>query len=103
MTSPEHRAILKNLNSLCDNISTAATSVWFAQNLAEKGFIGSQVQNKALRTGVSEYEKVAELLAPVRAQIESNPSRLYDLIEILSKEPALKLSVASLESCMAGI
>ena len=103
MNSPvELRALQRSSDTLCNNISTASTPVWFAQKLLEKGFISSQVQRRALILGFSDYEKVAELLDAVRSQVELNPDKYYELLEILHGEPALENSISRLESAMAG-
>ena len=100
MASPECTALQKSTSTLCDNISTAAGPTWFAQKLLERGLITSHLQGRTLTLGVADYDKVANLLQAVLAQVRANPGKFEELVKILSVEAALESSVAALTNAL---
>ena len=90
--SPELLAILKNISLLSDGITNVSSVTHFALLLEEGGFTTSE-RSRSIRhtSGISDHNKCARLLDAVKEQVKISPAKFNAFIDLLNREPALKI------------
>ena len=89
-SSPEYRAITKNIASISTAFSSSGILPWLAEKLFEADFISEQLCSDICSTlSVNNYTKSSNLMQCVMRRIKQNPSKYYTFIAILEEQPSL--------------
>lgn len=99
--SAEHRTLLKLKPQLTALLAHELPSI--ADELAASGLISQSVCKKMKTTGIDEQTKASQLMDNVITQIELNPDKFKEFIEVLSHDLSRDVMVDQLEHTLKGV